>query len=497
MTNLTAIYDTKYDGSGAEAAIRGQKEVSKSFQDTSDQAGRSGVNIEGMFKKLERPLSFLVFSQLSDQLTGIQAKGQTSGEVLSKIFHSVGMALTFVAPPLGIFTLGMVALWDIFEKYRNSGNKTADEIISMGNELQKGAEDAAKAADAMEKKYGADDREVQSLRKLSEENKKQHDDMVTHYEMLAKIADEEVLYAQHTDTMGKEVDGLHYKTDELSKALAHQAEVRKELIALENQGAEKKETPDKTDETIMAKKHELQMQAYVDNLKLSDATKQLKADESLLAMNEAAILSTNDPKELQFFEEKEEWLKKLIGLENEHVTTLQAGAASQITTLENLKNAFTGSFSSIVNSVAQGGKSMVQIMKSTLSTMVTDFTNAEAGQLVMDAGKNAFLNPGLALAELAEATAISAAGAALSSSIGGQSAASSSPAAASVPTISNNSSTTQTNNTSLNVNIMGAQVIDPSTSALILKGLNGIVQTNGFQIGATRVNGVAQAPGSL
>jgi hypothetical protein len=495
---MTAVLNTQYDGSGFVSASKGLSNLNKDMADASEAANTTGINFEGMFKRLERPLGFLVFGQLSQQLTDIQAKGQTTTMVLEKIFSSVGMSLMFVSPPLGIFTLGMTALWDIFEKVRKSGELTSDELIKQGEDLQKGAEAAANAADILEKKTGANDLEVQSLRKLSEASQKQHDDMVAHAEVLARIADQEVIYAQHTDSMGKEVDGLHYKTDELTKALENQKKAQLELIALENQTGKKAKTDPKEDQMLT----ELRTKAWLATKNLSEATKELKTDESLQAANEAAILSADTDAERANFEKHEEDIKKRIALENEYIASLQDGKEKETSAQDDLKSATANQLGQLATVYSKSGKDIGEIEKEMLSSMITDFANTEAGKLSLAGMADIFINPALGAAELAGAAAITALGSSLAGALGGgggggattpAGVTAAAPSTGSIqPPGGSGNGPGQGGNLYVT---FAAPVVDPGTAGLILKSLNQIQQNNGWTLGSTFVNGAQTPPG--
>jgi hypothetical protein len=498
---MTTVFETQYDGSGVSAAVDGQEEYQASIKETGNVSQMTQGKLESMFKRLERPLGFLVFSDLSNQIMDAGGKGATATQVLEKGLHAVGMALTFINPPLGIFTLGMVALWDIFEKVRKSGELTSDEIIKMSDDLVKQAGEATKAADALEKKSGADDTTVKALRELAASNEKQHDQMLQHADDMVKQAVLEVKYAEHMVDTEEYMDDYQQMVDRLTAAKKHQADVTATLIALENQ-SEKGKPEDDT--AIMAKKHDLQMQAYVDKMSLAQATKELDADQKLLAMNEAAILSTNNPAELKFFEEKEDWLKKLIQLENQHQASLEADAKDNLTTMDDLKTSVTNNLGALTQAYGKSGKGIEQATKEMAASVITDFANMEAGKLTLAAAADIFINPALAVAELAGATAINALGSTIAGAFGGNSGGSSAPVAASssisapgggVGAGGSGSGPGQGGN--LFVTVQGASVIDPSTASLIAKSLNNIQQSNGWTLGATFINGTQVAPGNL
>ncbi len=513
---MTAILNTQYDGTGFTSASSGMDNLQQKMSDTADAADNSSSKFDSFSRRIERPISFLAIQGLSQEMTDVGNKGETTSQMLEKGLHAAALAISFFNPEMGLLVVGALAAYEVFRKL--NAQKTAEEfqkeadalvaehkelenlvpLLIIKSDIQKGTKEALnqeleaskQSTEAFKKNYEAAENNVVIRGKMIDSLKEQIKTNLglTDSQLQATISQSkwsdaiagDELSQQKANTQLKELNELTKKQTQDQNFLTGSTKAYLELA--------KESNDTKTDEELMKKKHDLQMQAYVDNLNLSQATKQLKSDESLLAKNEAAILSTNDPKELAFFEEKEDWLKKLIKLESQQVDDLKSGSDSQMNILGNLKNAYTGTFKTIVSETQKGGKDMGQIMKDALSTMVKDFANAQAGQLEMLAIKDAFINPGLALAELAGATAIAAAGSALSGVIGGNSsAASSTPSISSPSTSSLSSSSSQSGVPGTNLTIMfqGNDPLSSSFFAQMLQKQNTFVQSNNGMIVST------------
>ena len=132
---------TQYQPGGMDEATKGVKK----FGDTVEDAGnRSSKSMEGLFKRLERPIGMIAFSGLADQLTQMGTKGESTGMMVERGLHAAGIALLYFNPLVGMAVIAGTALSEVF-------NKVEGAATAEGDAIAKAADEASKAADQSDK----------------------------------------------------------------------------------------------------------------------------------------------------------------------------------------------------------------------------------------------------------------------------------------------------------------------------------------------------------
>ncbi len=494
MTNMTVAFQTQYDGEGTTQFTSGMDDAKAQIEQVGQAGQTAGVNMEGLFRRMERPLSALVFSGVASDLENMSAKGMSATMKLEQGLHAIGMALAFINPLWGALFLAAGEVFNLYEKFTHV--QTVDELDKETKSILDQVSKLKDLKDMVAKNGDAKKEELALLQMTTEASK---EDIQKKLEAVnAQLKMNETInagaLAENTNVMTF-LKGSHDVTDAQQKEidLLEKKKILQDALTTATNG------PTNDNTAVLQKRHDMMMQSIVDSHNLDETTKQLAHTDEFLDQTRKKILETTDPKALKSLEDQYDIITKLRQIEQQHLTDLKNSETQQVTILDNLKTAYTNAMGNIVQSLQNGGKSMDQITKDTLSTMVTDFGNAEAGMLLADAQKNAFINPGLSLLELAGAAAITAGTAALSSSIGGNSSATSTPPAAVGSASSNtsaaSSSGAQTTQANLTININGG-MIDKPTVAYILQQANELVQQNGYPLVATQINGVSPMPGS-
>lgn len=134
-TALTQQFKTEFDGTGVNLYIQ-QMEKAQGV------SGKTSGSIEGFFGKLERPLSFLAFTGLADQISGIGEKGESSSQMLERGMHVAALAVSYFNPLLGGLAVAGLAAFEILEKITKA--KTSEEFQKEAEALTKEAEAAQK-----------------------------------------------------------------------------------------------------------------------------------------------------------------------------------------------------------------------------------------------------------------------------------------------------------------------------------------------------------------
>jgi hypothetical protein len=176
VTETTLNFVSRFDNSGATQAVQGNQNVGKSISDLGNQAANSQIKMDGLFRRMERPLSALVFSGMADDIVNLGQKGESATVMLEKGFHAVGMALTDINPMWGAEALGAGALFDIFEKMNHQ--KTAEEIQKQTGDLEKLTKSYSDAADVLLKHGVITKTESDQLKGFAEANKQATDAII-------------------------------------------------------------------------------------------------------------------------------------------------------------------------------------------------------------------------------------------------------------------------------------------------------------------------------
>ena len=103
---MTTILNTQYNGQGFDSAQAGFKGLQQSMNDTQKASETTGASMDGLFRRIERPVLAMAAISIADQLTGMGDKGQSASMMIERGLHAVGAALMFVKPELGETVIG-------------------------------------------------------------------------------------------------------------------------------------------------------------------------------------------------------------------------------------------------------------------------------------------------------------------------------------------------------------------------------------------------------
>lgn len=492
---MTVAFNTQYDGEGATQFQTGMKEVGAQIDQIGEKSAAAGINLEGLTRRLERPLSALVFSGVADSLVGLGDKGMSATQQVEKGLHAVGLAISFINPLWGALFLAAAEVFNLYEKFTHvktaeeidkesksimdqiSNMKEFSEVLKKGHDIRK--DDLLLITDSIEAKKRQLEVDLQTVNIQIEKNKQAELDLINNRE------------SQRSNFLALDLQTRINEKHEKEIDLLKQRQILESALNTITKG------PDQDNTAIFQKKHDMKIQARVDNEDLARVTHELDVSQKFLDDTEEKILHTTDPKKLKMYEDQYDKIVKLETIQKQHQSTLETAAAQETSTLGNLGDAVKAHVTEISTVWAAGAKSLMDTTKAMAAAIVNDFANMEAGTLEMDATKNLFINPGLAIAEIAGAAAIRATGSALAGTFGGSSssAPSSSPSAYTPGNTASPNAGVQGNQSQLTVNINGG-MIDKPTVSYIMQLANQLVQQNGFPLVATHINGISPMPGS-
>lgn len=511
---MTAVFDTQYDGQGANQFKTNMAQVDQSMQTAEKSATSFSTNYTAMGKKMERPLGRLAFAGLAESMIGgtdAMAGASHATVALEGGLHAVGNALLFVQPEFGLLAIGLAAVVTLFVKLTASSQENAENIQKAVSASAQQAKTYTDSADALKKAGIIDTEQVGILKNLSKASTEQIATTVKKIEterdhIKSMIAEDEAIIASVRDqnevkaatadmivqkekltAITKASTGLlDYETAQQaktatgiinnSKHLENQLKTYKELIELKakmNKGGASDDDKKQVDAQIasMSKlglsSDELTKKIIQNDMKVMDMEKQITATNS--KEKNAQILADIDN------------YNQVSQIEQEIINLKENSLEEQAKTLDK----FIG-----IMSVAdqKGGIDLVDNAKKTMGSIVSAVAAGYALQLSLQAIKDAasFNYAGAAL-DIAGAAAITMAGNTFASAMGGSSApASSSP---SVSRGSNQSVNSPSGNpgggpngqggghsTYFQFQVLGS--IDTASSAMIAKGLTEYVQQN-------------------
>ena len=424
------------------------------FSTTADRSGMDQVNAglqttstnyTGLLSKMERPLGRVAFATMASDLMGVQTAGRTATESLALGLKSVGMALMFVGGPISIVAIALTGMLAIYERVTAARKQTADVVSKEIDANTKAAASHRDAAKLLLEK-GIITKEDQ---KILLDDAKANDEAVT--SLQAKLV--------------KEREGLALK--------------------LQNIEASKKQR--ETEQATNSMSGGAMLSLLMDEKKIQDAKKQtVEAMEGLAPR----IQAMEDAKK----KAEDDVTAQLSKNEAERAALLQKEASeiSRYTTM--FASAWTDTDKKIIFETGKFAAAIIQ-----------KFADMFASQLEMQAAADFYsgniLGGALATAGAAAVRAIgSAAGAAVQGG-GGSTAATSTASEASVSAgaMTGPGAGTQGQGSTLTINIQGSSVIDPSTVALLVRGINQHVTQLGGSLVATQVitNGPVPAGVSL
>ncbi|MDE2102278.1 MAG: hypothetical protein KGL39_33845 [Patescibacteria group bacterium] len=485
-------FTTEADTSALDNMKSGIGDLEDKTKSLSTTFGSTGINVESLTRRLERPIAMIGISMLSEQLSGMGQTGQSATLMIERGLHAVAIALSAVNPIAGAISVTVLALGETFE---NMAVKSKDAIEATIKSLRDESDQVDEGAKLLLKKH-----------KISQE---QYDDLM-------KIVSEKNAEREKTEASAL-AEGKHIKAitgaiaahkgliQIISQALplqglfgqvltsnwflqmqnnrANEAAIGtvKDLNGQINKGNDEANK----NEAILKKRHEIASQMEVDNMNLTDSLEfQKKTDEELEKV-EMRLYQTHNPKILEGLEKRIEVLKQLKAEMDKHVSDLKSTEQSNDDLLQNMSDAWTGYAENIGQALGSGKESAKQVMTQMMQDQIKILGNGLIKQLSAKATAS-MADPVTMAIGLAEIAAISTIEAITGASGGGA------PAAA--PAAQSN---TPSQMTMVNVNFQGGNLSDPGAIAIIMKGINKQVVQNNGQIVVTNVKGNSNPPPGL
>jgi hypothetical protein len=481
------------DESGIQKITAGLKTVESQSQVTGNAMATSfskaSVNFDGLARRVERPLAAVAYSGVANDLVDMGKKGENAMVMMEHGLHSVGNAMMFFNPLLGLAVIAGVALFEVFQKMANMNKANAEEIKNQANALDNEKKALDDALPYLIQHGLATKEDADAVKDLSKATQASINKIIDAAKARLEAARAAVKEAEAYQVLN------HYTKEDISvkyvqkKAADEYAAALKSLTGLTEHFVKiKPPPPPDFNDSVYAKKHELQLQTYVDAMKLGEAEKQLAADQKLVADIENAILETTDRKELEMWNEKLTAMQKITDAEAKRVGDLKQKATQEGVVLKNMEAAWFTYAQNIGDALGKGKLNAKQMAEDMMKDQLKILGDGLIKQLTAKATAN-MADPftvGIALAEIA---AISAVESILGVSGGGE--ASSSSSAASSPTQPQQV-------TNVNVMFQGGSLSDPGAIAVIMKGITKQVSQNNGQVIVTNVAGKgAIAPGVL
>jgi len=520
-TSLTTIFETEYSGSGVNQTVDGFKRIQTEVNNTRDKTIAFSTDYEALGRRMERPLGRLAFAGIAEGLLSSEEGmvGASRATVaLEGGLHAVGNALLFVQPEFGLLAIGLAAVVSLFVKLSGAAKENAEHIAKQVQEQDQAAQKYKESADVLQKAGLIDKQQEKILQDLTKASKEQVDTLKNRLETQKALAEQSISDNQALIDEGVSgAKGAAARLD-LVKANERLVEITKALTGLTDHYAQSqrdaadqskgfsKATEDEynTLSNLMSIKMELakagasgdqlrQVQQEIDSINALGYTYQNA--ETAIIKNQTAVAEMEQQLTTVTDAAKRDQLQAVINWFNQTIAAEKAVVDQHKQTVQALKSGTADLGQALVS---ESGKFMGDLVKGNMAALKQDVSNfawAQGEKLFAMAVADVFdpLRAGLAPEEFAASAGLFALGASLGGGSGSTPGGSGGGASAASPTLGGSSNTGNT--ATLTVNIMGAQVIDPSTTALILKGLNSLVEQNGYPLTATKINGPVPSPG--
>lgn len=411
---------TDYESKGIDQAIKGQKDLENHVQKTSKSMDDMGGGFEKVAKKMERPIGHQAFHALAEEVLmssgAMSGAGQAAG-ALGAAFSGAGRALMFLGGPIatfGILALGLVA---IFEKLSEATNKSAEAIKKDTVELAQEAIERSKDLEALnrhmtmrkdealgiEKGIDAKKREIQVERDRVEAKLKTLE-AAQRSILLGKVEDAQAtgstLQAERNKNIQKEIN------DQLVKRLS----ATQALQLIETFQAETTARQIKAN-SLLSASNERVTDSHMQSFELKEKISYLNQQ---IADSEISLAQTTDKAQQIIIQAKMAALQKQVEIAQKQLQVNEQAAQKEAQMVQQVSGTFKKFGGDIANNWEWVNDRLVFSTEKAAASIVVSLANAFAESLYLAAARDIFLNPPLAVAELAGAVAIQTAAAGFS-----------------------------------------------------------------------------------
>lgn len=334
-TNLTALFETKFDGSGLNQARTGFQGWQDGVQKANQASQSVGDNYEALAKKVERPLGRVAFQSLAQSVlmsSGAMQMGTGAASALAGGFQAISQALMFVQPQIaavGIILLGLVA---IYQKVNGASRDSAEAVKKEADEMVKNAEAAKLAAESLRTLGTINEKQYQQLKNSAAQNER---DLLTLQKQLStkkQLIDTEV-EALKVQAKGNYEGGKgSFIRLELHDAMVKQSELEKALIAIGTSSNSVAQTQNE----LLAKQAELRAnqetilaQHTASFMNLAQAELALAQVEYERTVLETQYLETMDPKKAESIQRQIDDINRLAQAYDGQISKLKTVAKSE------------------------------------------------------------------------------------------------------------------------------------------------------------------------
>jgi hypothetical protein len=512
-SDIALQISSQYQDSGLKQATASMQGFQNSVQAASEGSGRS---MDGLFKRLERPIGMIAFQGIANDLVGLGKNGESAGMMVERGLHAAGVALMYFNAPLGISIIAVTAFYEVMMKMKGASEETAESIKKQTTELTNHAMAASGTAETL-KQLGVISKETYDA--LMSDSAKSNADAMDKIKQVSKETDTaikktkaslaEMLKEQNSIVAGSE------KMDSATQAYIHtslgainsdgqRAQKIKDLkdqldklIATQeaaNSILDQKKTPkdNKKDNAWMDDVIQAQERVSVSTMKLSDIKKQLAANDKKMGIDEIAMSNASTKEQADDIKKKIDGLTKYDDILKKHAIELDKDTKKEDESYKKIGAAVESMMNTQVSALVSGKSTMKQVLASMAADAIKITADMATTQLKILAAKDLAspLTFGIGLAEMAAIGAING----IAGGLGAAITESGSPTPSSTGATGQNNVTTpsasgqQGNQTQLQVIVQGG-VIDDAFAANLAKRLSDVVQFNNVQLVAS--NGVS------
>ena len=522
-SNMTAIFDTQYNGQGATAAKAGIRGVSDEVAGISTVSAATGTNFDSLFTKMERPLGRVAFHGLAqDMLMTQNAMGGVNGStgVLAGTLHGLVNGLGILGGEFTMVAIGAIAVYEIYEKLFNktqdvnkvqsdNAKSSADQSVEyakVAEQLRGLGPQYEKAASEMEKHSASAKKDALEI--LSKENASFKDAGAsllnadaTNKTTKATLA-QEVAVGHLTGTLedyNKKVDLVVASDKNLAKAKSQLTEREQQLFEVtKSVNALTDKSSKKVDTSAEKEVNDLLVKRADSMKKVSTLTSELAANQSKLSAATSNFMNAVTPIEKKYYADKIILLNKDIESENSNLSKRKTIEREQEASYKRQATSIDKYLTVASDSVTTHGKKIVFEGRKFLGEELEDAANQASSWLLIQAAKY-FGAGNYAMAALAAAGAITVkelgaiGAAALDASAGGDtsdtSAATTTPSTSTATATSPSATTASSQpNTNLTIVVQGPNLVNETDlSKRIVELANVGVNRLGLRLGSTSI----------
>ena len=483
-SDIALQISTGYDGNGLKQATQ---DVKGFEQQVSTTASNSGMKLDSLFKRIERPLGMIAFSGIANDLVDMGSKGESAGMMVEKGLHAAGNALMFFNPLLGIGVIAGTALYEALKKMGEAAHLTKEEMDKLFNSNKQTAAEFRAAAEEAQKTGERND-VIKSL----QDQAKALDNLTAHTKDEAKAEMDAARNRLNAINTGKDAAAIQEK--QVNGMVSIEEQSRRSAIAQKEYNDAVKayaavlaDNSIKTtsDNDILKKREDIMHTLFLNTATLKDLQKELTDTTTNLDKIDSQIISTTEPKKLKALEDERE---ALIKLRDEIRNTDQIRNASATNAAKDYKKigqAVEQMTQTTTAALVSGKESSKKVLAQMAADAIKITAEQATAQLQIQATKD-LSNPatiGIGIAEMAAIGIINGLAGGLGAAITGGGG---STPSASGATGQNNVTTPSAGGntqpqTQLMINVQGG-VIDDNFAANLAKRLSDVVQFNGVQL---------------